>query len=507
MNFEDLHSLIEKKLYVDLVLVLKDECDEIIIDLHKNILYSSCIFFKKLLTSCKEKTSNKIIVYVPNVYAAYDTIMLFYKHKSNKGNFPKWKRNLETIKCHDYFGLNFDASLLLNDLKIPYEGFDLLLEVINIILPVQKDGSINVDENLLCSIYTNLSHVVDLPCTDINSPLQKKYDLSRLSNELLNRMIEIEKTYRLIFSDGSKILITNIYTDSIITILWGHSDEITTICFSYNSLYIASASYDRSIKIWNAKTGYLITSINNIYQASQINIYQASQICFSPDNLCVVSLDRNDGINFWNIHTGLLIRSFKIKHKVETINYSFDGLRIYLTYENNIYILDSDTGYLVYQFSLVNPTDAWCFLLSRQLIIFISRNKSINICDINTGAVTDKYFIEDSSMHAYQIICSPNNLQIALLHYNNNITIWNIKPDLLEYVCGLKLSRHIENAFYSPDSSQIITYSKSRVQIWDAANGLNIRSFYTSNINNPRKFCYPLFRNDVLETFCQHNDN
>jgi hypothetical protein len=113
MNPNKLHDAINNHLFIDLILTLKDSINEITMNLHKIILYSSCSYFEKMLTNCKEKNLDRITIIVPNVFVTYDIIMSFYYQQTNFGNLPKWKHLLESIKCYDFFGLTFDHSMLV----------------------------------------------------------------------------------------------------------------------------------------------------------------------------------------------------------------------------------------------------------------------------------------------------------------------------------------------------------------------------------------------------------
>src|SRR6202453_204535 len=100
MDFIKLYNTIDNNLFIDLSLTLIDANHEIKINLHKIILYSSCIYFEKLLTNCKEKYLNEITIDVPNAFIVYDIIMSFYRQKMNIGNYSEWKYQLELIKCY-----------------------------------------------------------------------------------------------------------------------------------------------------------------------------------------------------------------------------------------------------------------------------------------------------------------------------------------------------------------------------------------------------------------------
>lgn len=123
----------ENDLFTDLALTLYNDSDgdEITINVHKIILYKRCDYFKKLLTNCREKNSNKITIWVPNVYIARDIIMSFYNNKNNISD-SDWNYVLEYIMCCDFFMLDFNRSLLEN-LEVPRKGFELLLTVVNTI--------------------------------------------------------------------------------------------------------------------------------------------------------------------------------------------------------------------------------------------------------------------------------------------------------------------------------------------------------------------------------------
>ena len=129
MDYNKLFHTINQNLFTDLLLTLDDGTKQITMHLHKIILYSSCLYFEKLLTTLKEKNERHITIKVPNAFVSYDIIMSFYCQKTNIGNLPSWQHVLESIKCFDFFGLPFDSTLLSN-LDIPPKNFDSLLDVI-----------------------------------------------------------------------------------------------------------------------------------------------------------------------------------------------------------------------------------------------------------------------------------------------------------------------------------------------------------------------------------------
>jgi WD40 repeat protein len=207
MNYGKLYESINKNKFIDLTLILTDGINqEIHMNLHKIILYSSSIYFEKLLTVAKEANFNSISINVPNVYVSYDIIMSFYGQKTNIGNLPNWKYLLESFKCNDFFGLTNDLDLLKN-LVVPAEGFELLLDVIDFV------G------------YTN--PMIKL----LNKNLPPAYDLSKFPLALRERMLKVELSVRIITGASSgNINIYNGKTFELLRTLVGHSYNVFSVC-------------------------------------------------------------------------------------------------------------------------------------------------------------------------------------------------------------------------------------------------------------------------------------
>lgn len=171
MNSSNVHHI---------TLILKDKINVITINVNKNIL-CNFIYFNKLLTNFLEAELDEITIDVPNCYVTYDIIINAHRIKLNMGIFSEWKNSaalfngaqithtkyiLESIKCYDFFGLNIDKSIL-NNLKIPPDEFDELLHAIELI---------GFDDNMIKIIAENIP---------------TKYDLSKLSKELLDEIVRI----------------------------------------------------------------------------------------------------------------------------------------------------------------------------------------------------------------------------------------------------------------------------------------------------------------------------
>jgi len=78
--------------------------------------------------------------------------------------------------------------------------------------------------------------------------------------------------------------------------LTGHQNLVSLVSFSPDGRTIASASFDKSIKLWNGATGKFIGSLRGHVEA----VYQVS--C-SPDSRLIVSGSRDSTLKLWDPRT------------------------------------------------------------------------------------------------------------------------------------------------------------------------------------------------------------
>lgn len=131
MNSNKLYLDTINKKYTDIELVLQDKNVSVTMNLHKNILACSCDYFEKMFDFGSEKNKNQITIIVPNAKIVHDIILTFYGEKINSTNYPDWEHLLRILMCRSFLCLDNDVTLLHN-IKVPAEGFNLLLETINV---------------------------------------------------------------------------------------------------------------------------------------------------------------------------------------------------------------------------------------------------------------------------------------------------------------------------------------------------------------------------------------
>lgn len=104
--------------------------------------------------------------------------------------------------------------------------------------------------------------------------------------------------------------------------LTGHQQLVNDVKFSPDGRIIASASFDKSIKLWEAKTGKFICTLRGHVQA----VYM---VAFSADSRLMVSGSADSTLKLWNLKTKKLEYDLPGHgDEVYAVDWSTDGLRV-----------------------------------------------------------------------------------------------------------------------------------------------------------------------------------
>ena len=71
-------------------------------------------------------------------------------------------------------------------------------------------------------------------------------------------------------------------TGALVSTLEGHSEGVTSVCYSPDGSKIASGSWDETVRVWDAATGALISTLEG-------HTHIVASVCFSPDGSKIAS--------------------------------------------------------------------------------------------------------------------------------------------------------------------------------------------------------------------------
>ena len=102
----------------------------------------------------------------------------------------------------------------------------------------------------------------------------------------------------------------------------GHQDLIYSVRFSPDGSTIASASQDKSIKLWRARDGHYMCSLRN-------HVGAVYHVAWSLDSRFLVSASKDSTIKLWDPSRGRMIEDLPgHADEVYAVDWSPDGLRV-----------------------------------------------------------------------------------------------------------------------------------------------------------------------------------
>jgi len=229
--------------------------------------------------------------------------------------------------------------------------------------------------------------------------LREAESLGRSSLSLLNQgkdfealiaAIQAGKTLQKHKADNPEVmgaLITNIYEGRELNHLENHDSDVYSVSFSPDGQILASASHDKTIKLWDVQTGKQITTLNGHDLVNSVS--------FSPDGQILASASTDKTIKLWDIQTGKEITTLDGHHDfVLSVSFSPDG----------------------------------------QILASASRDTTIKLWDVQTGKEIATLNGHDDFVNSVSF--SADGKTLASGSYDKTIKLWNVDFDsLIERSC------------------------------------------------------------------------
>lgn len=262
--------------------------------------------------------------------------------------------------------------------------------------------------------------------------------------------------------------------------LKGHSDEVWFVQFSHSGKYLASASKDTSIIVWNwaALKAGKVSEEDAILHCLKGHAQVICLISWSPDDKSLLSCGRDKSIRLWDMSTGSCLRIF-LKHsdQVTTCVWMPDGQRFVSgAVDRHIYEWDAESGDEVGEYFPGSRVNDMAVSADGRRLIVVCADNVIQVFDTTSRSVISRLH-ETMNVTSISLASDGNHLLVntsASDVERPEIHLWNLsRMEQCRTFHGFKQKRYVIRAcFGGADQILVLCGSEdSFVHMWSRYDG------------------------------------
>jgi WD40 repeat protein len=247
--------------------------------------------------------------------------------------------------------------------------------------------------------------------------------------------------------------------------LRGHTDYVTSVSFSPDGKYIASASLDHTVKVWDTAEGTELLSLKG-------HIHWVRSVAFSPDGKRLASASDDDTAKVWDADKGQELLSFTGHTSgVTCVAFSPDGKRLASgSWDKTVKVWDADKGQEILTLKgHTNKVTSVAYSPDGKRIASASFDQTVKVWDADKGieVLTLKGHTKAIGSVAY----SPDGKRLASASDDNTVKVWDADKGQ-EFLSLKGHTSYVHSVAFSPDGARLASASlDNTVKVWYAANG------------------------------------
>ncbi|KAF9309815.1 hypothetical protein BGZ91_007283, partial [Linnemannia elongata] len=244
-----------------------------------------------------------------------------------------------------------------------------------------------------------------------------------------------------------------------------HMHGISSIAFSPDDRWIASCSWDRTVKMWDSGSGLLASSFVN--HTDFVNCVR-----FSPDGSLIASASNDNTLRLWEVNslgTGLDSQDTVNLHLCAT--YSPDGRQLITgSRYTPMRQFNADSGDVEFVFP-DHLQNTYCIAFSPDglQIAIGGSGQAVILWSVESRATSFVFRTRSSSVSS--VAFSPCGRWLASGGFDSKVHLWDTRSGAAGHV----LNGHegfIQSVTFSPDGRWIaLAYMNGKIQIWEVGTG------------------------------------
>jgi WD40 repeat protein/serine/threonine protein kinase len=248
--------------------------------------------------------------------------------------------------------------------------------------------------------------------------------------------------------------------------LSGHSAQVQSVAFSPDGQRVASAGVDRTIKIWNTRTGQETLAI-------EAHAGPITSVAYSPDGQRLASASGDGSLRIWNALTGqedVVIEGHA--DSVQSVAFSPDGRQLASAgFDTTVKIWDARTGQERHALrGHTSSVQSLAFSPDGRRLASGGIDRTVRIWDVRTGK--ESLALSGIAGEIRSVAFSPDSRRVACASYDRMTRIWDAdtgQPWL--FIAGH--ASFLNSVAFSPDGQRLASAGDDRtVKVWNARTGL-----------------------------------
>jgi WD40 repeat protein/serine/threonine protein kinase len=253
--------------------------------------------------------------------------------------------------------------------------------------------------------------------------------------------------------------------------LKGHEDAVLGMVYSPDGNYLATASPDKTVKLWEAATGKEVRTFKG-------HRGPVRRVAFSPDGQRLASASTSDGtVRLWEVATGQELLTFKDHPGAGSIAFSPQGQllasggsdkRIRLWEAATGKVLRTLTGHSDTIFHLAFSPDG------RRLASTGNQHGTVKVWEVDSGKALFTFLGHNGPV--WGVAFSPDGQRIASAGEDQLVKVWEVAGGR-ELFSGKGHTNWLSCVEFSPDGQWVASGGDS-IKVWEAATGKVLRTFH-----------------------------